>query len=83
MEDCGCRIEMAHQQEDCLDLGYQSIAFCPLHAGAKRMREALKTVCRDKMPECDPEGWENCTCDLHEPIKSILSQANGGKEDGN
>ena len=33
---------------------------------------ALRKVCKDKLPDCDPEGWGTCTCSCNEPIKTAL-----------
>lgn len=42
-EPCGCRIECIERTPE-EDTGEETIIYCPLHANAGRMREALKAL---------------------------------------
>ena len=67
-EQCGCKVIRGPQRA--AGPGFQDVTlWCPLHARAAEMREAVATLLNDH-----PDGLSDMTCDHIETLRSLLEE---------
>ena len=74
---CGCRIisQVIPDHQTATYKSVEEISYCPLHAAAPAMLEALKAILRDHI---EMERLEGCVCLKHETEQkadAAISQA--------